>query len=62
MCRRTRRQILATDIKKALAERAEAAKAVAKMAAVAAKTDAELKKALAQAQKTRKELSAESDD
>jgi len=62
MFRRTRREILAIDIKKAHADRAEAAKMVAKMTAAAATTEAELKKASAQAEKTRKELSAESDD
>jgi uncharacterized protein involved in exopolysaccharide biosynthesis len=62
MCRRTWREILATDIKEVRAKRAEVAKAVAKMTAAATATDAELKKASAQAEKTRKELSGESDE
>ena len=53
---------MATDIKEVRAKRAEVAKAVAEMTAAATATDAELKKASAQAEKTRKELSGESDE
>jgi len=54
--------IMANDIAKARAERAEVAKAVAQMATAAATASAELKKASAQAEKTRKELSSEADE
>jgi hypothetical protein len=50
------------DIKKAREERAAAAKAVSSMTATAAKTDAVIKKAAAQGEKTRKELAGESDE
>jgi len=53
---------MATDMEKARAARAEAAKAVAEMTTLTKTAEAELKKASVQADKTRKELSGESDE
>jgi hypothetical protein len=53
---------MASDIEKARAERTEAAKVVAAMAAAAATASVDLKKASAQGEKTRKELADEADE